>query len=101
MPSAPKLRIAPARESVRLTDVARAAGVSASTASMGTLDITNGAKQVVGVNVGSFRPNLGFDQYFRLFICGRLPIDRPISSRLPLVDAARGSTRRLAAMVCG
>ena len=56
------------------------------------LDLANWAKSIVGVNMGSFRPNLDMGRYFRLYLRGKLPLDRLVSARVPLAEAARGFT---------
>lgn len=45
-------------------------------------------KRLLACNMGRLRPNLDFDRYFRLFLRGRLPLDRLVTARLPLDDAA-------------
>ena len=62
-------------------------------AKIGVVEITTGAKVVMGVNLGSFRPNLDFDRYFRLFLRGRLPLDRLVSARFHLRKLRAGSIR--------
>lgn len=52
-----------------------------------------GARRVTGVNLGSFRPNIDFDAYFRLYLRGRLPLDRLVSAKLPLESAAEAFER--------
>lgn len=54
------------------------------------LDMINWGKRVTGVNMGSFRPNVDFERYFRLYLSGRLPLDRLVSSRVPIAEAAEG-----------
>ncbi|MFN2464242.1 MAG: alcohol dehydrogenase catalytic domain-containing protein [Candidatus Dormibacteria bacterium] len=58
--------------------------------SIPALDLINWGKRVTGVNMGSFRPNVDFDRYFRLFLNGRLPLDQLVSSRVPIAESAGG-----------
>lgn len=56
--------------------------------SLPALEWVTHCKRVTGVNMGSFRPNIDFDRYFRLHARGLLPLDELISAKLPITDAA-------------
>lgn len=43
--------------------------------------------------MGSFRPNVDFDAYFRLYRRGMLPLDTLIGAKLPLDDAPAAFAR--------
>jgi S-(hydroxymethyl)glutathione dehydrogenase/alcohol dehydrogenase len=57
------------------------------------LPLVIGARRITGVNLGSFRPSIDFDAYFRLYLRGRLPLDRLVSAKLPITDAASAFER--------
>ena len=46
----------------------------------------DGARRIIGSNYGSAVAALDFPRYAEWFLQGRLPIDRLIDRRLPLVD---------------
>jgi S-(hydroxymethyl)glutathione dehydrogenase/alcohol dehydrogenase len=50
-------------------------------------DLVVGSRRVIGVNMGSYRPNVDFDSYFRLYRRGKLPLDALITEKRPLDDA--------------
>jgi Zn-dependent alcohol dehydrogenase len=56
-------------------------------------ELVVGARRVTSVNMGSFRPNVDFDAYFRLYRRGRLPLDTLIGAKLPLDDAPAAFAR--------
>ena len=47
-------------------------------------------RRVLGSIDGSSKPERDFPHVFDLYRCGRLPLDRPVSHRLPLEEAEHG-----------
>lgn len=57
------------------------------------LDFLFAEKRLLACNMGRLRPNVDFDRYFRLYLRGRLPLDRLVTARMPLDDAAEAFAR--------
>jgi S-(hydroxymethyl)glutathione dehydrogenase/alcohol dehydrogenase len=53
-------------------------------ASFEVFPFVDGARRIVGSNYGSAVPSLDFPRYAQLYLDGRLPIDRLVTSRIAL-----------------
>jgi S-(hydroxymethyl)glutathione dehydrogenase/alcohol dehydrogenase len=55
-------------------------------ASFEVFPFVDGARRIVGSNYGSAVPSVDFPRYAQLHLDGRLPVDRLVTSRIPLDD---------------
>lgn len=46
--------------------------------------------RIIGCLTGNVRPNVDFDRFYRLYLRGKLPLDRLITGTVPLEEIARG-----------
>ena len=61
--------------------------------SIPALDFVASQRRILGCLTGNLRPNIDFDSYCRLYLRGKLDLDRFISTRLPLADVAAAFER--------
>lgn len=54
------------------------------------LDFVPSQRRILGCLTGNVRPNVDFDRFFRLFLRGRLPLDRLVTGSVELADIATG-----------
>jgi alcohol dehydrogenase len=54
------------------------------------LDFVPSQRRILGCLTGNVRPNVDFDRFFRLFLRGRLPLDRLVTGTVPFEDIATG-----------
>lgn len=54
------------------------------------LDFVPSQRRILGCLTGNVRPNVDFDRFFRLYLRGRLPLDRLVTATIPFADLAEG-----------
>jgi Zn-dependent alcohol dehydrogenase len=52
--------------------------------------VVTGQRRILGSLTGDVRPHRDFDRFFRLYLRGRLPLDRLITGSVPFADIAQG-----------
>ena len=61
--------------------------------SIPALEFVASQRRILGCLTGNLRPNIDFDAYCRLYLRGKLDLDRFISARLPLSETAAAFER--------
>jgi Zn-dependent alcohol dehydrogenase len=57
---------------------------------LNALEIIGQQKRVLGCLTGNVRPDIDFERYFRLYLRGKLDLDKLITNRLSLDDINKG-----------